>query len=577
MEFMIKKFLISAFFGGLLFFAGPVLAEEKIDRFLTDIRLNSDSSIIVEENISYDFGDTEKHGIYRDIIVGYRARGGNYKLRVSDLSVVDENENPYTFTTSYEGNYLKIKIGDADKTITGKHVYRIIYTVRRAINYFDDHDELYWNATGNDWQVPITEARATVTLPSALPEGDVQKTCYFGPYGSTEICDFGVVAPAVIGRPITNLFFEARNLGVGGGLTIVVGVPAGTIQKPSLSQIIWDIARDNGILILPFIVFIILFRRWKKYGKDAKGRGTIIAEYEAPDNLAPAEVGTLYDGRADKQDVSAQIIQLAINGYLKIRREENGSVFKSTDYVFTKLKTEEDTMKSFDREIMKELFDNRSEVKLSDLKYKFASTMQKIIRNLYEDLTKVGYFSKNPMMVKVKYLSSGFLAFFLAFFVGAFFGFFGVVSFIVSAVIICIFAFVMPALTKQGAETKEKILGLKLYMTVAEEARIKFHNAPEKNPERFEQLLPYAMVMKVEKEWAKQFEGIYNTQPTWYDDPNHRGMFNAALLAGSLSSFDTAAASTLGATVSSSASSGGSGFSGGGSGGGFGGGGGGSW
>ena len=576
MESMIKKFVI-LFFGGLLFFAGPALAEEKIDKFYTNIQMNADASINVEEAITYDFGEDERHGIFRDIIVAYKARGGNYKLRLSDISVVDENNNPYTFTTSYSGSYLQIKIGDADALITGKHIYRIFYTVQRAINYFDDHDELYWNATGNEWQVPIAEARTTVTLPAAIPEGDIRQTCFFGPYASTEICDSGIVASAVLGRPVSDLFFEANNLGPGEGLTVVVGVPAGTIQKPPITRIIWDIIKDNGILLLPLIVFFILFRRWKKYGKDAKGRGTIIAEYEAPDNLAPAEIGTLYDGRADKHDVSAQIIQLAINGYLKIRREENGAVFKSTDYVFTKLKPADDTMKSFDKEIMKELFDSKTEVKLSDLKYNFASTMQKIIRNLYEDLTKAGYFAKNPMMIKVKYLSVGCLVFFLAFFVGVFFGFLGVASIIVSAIIICVFAFLMPALTKLGAETKEKILGLKLYMTVAEEARIKFHNAPEKNPERFEKLLPYAMVMKVEKEWAKQFEGIYNTQPSWYEDANQRGLFNAALLAGCLSSFDTVAASTLGATVSSSASSGGSGFSGGGSGGGFGGGGGGSW
>jgi uncharacterized membrane protein YgcG len=347
--------------------------------------------------------------------------------------------------------------------------------------------------------------------------------------------------------------------------------------KPPLQQTILEVVRDNGILFLPVLIFFWLFLRWRKFGRDAKGRGTIIPEYEAPNNLAPAEVGTLYDNRADRTDVSAQIIQLAVHGYLKIRREETGAVFKSTDYIFTKLKPADDLVKSFDKEIMNGLFEKGETVKLSDLEYEFASTMQKIIRNLYEDLTKDGYFTKNPRLIKAKYLGGGCLFFFLAIFVGAFFGLLGVLSFIISAVIIVVFAFIMPAVTKLGAETKEKILGLKLYMTVAEAARIKFHNAPEKNPERFEKLLPYAMVMKVEKEWAEQFKDIYNIKPTWYDDPSHVGMFNAAMLAGSLSHFDTVAASTLGATVSSSASSGGSGFSGGGSGGGFGGGGGGSW
>ena len=133
----------------------------------------------------------------------------------------------------------------------------------------------------------------------------------------------------------------------------------------------------------------------------------------------------------------------------------------------------------------------------------------------------------------------------------------------------------MPKKTRQGVLAKEHILGLKQYLTVAEKDRIKFHNAPEKNPEHFEKLLPYAMVLGVERDWAKQFEGIYNKQPDCYNDSS--GVpFSALVLSNSLDSFQTKANSAL-ASRPSSASSGGSGFSGGVSGGGFGGGGGGSW
>ena len=134
----------------------------------------------------------------------------------------------------------------------------------------------------------------------------------------------------------------------------------------------------------------------------------------------------------------------------------------------------------------------------------------------------------------------------------------------------------MPAKTRQGALAKEHILGLKRYLTVAEKDRIEFHNAPEKNPEHFEKLLPYAMVLGVEQEWAKQFAGIYNQQPNWYDDSSGK-YFTAFALTDSLNNFQAKADTTL-ASRPSSASSCGSGFGGVGfSGGGFGGGGGGSW
>lgn len=571
-----KKRLICAPFVVALFLAvSPVLAAEQIERFDVTMKLNADASVNVEEAILYDFGEAERHGIYRDLTVKYRARGGTYKLRVEDISVADDADRPYNFETSNNGDALQIKIGDAGTTITGEHWYKIRYTVRRAINYFDEGEEFYWNGTGNGWEVPIISSDIKVFYPAPLAVNAGRETCYAGPAGATDICGEHGFIKNNDGQA-TGAFFRQKNLAAGEGITVVVGVPKGTIVKPPLWQTILETVRDNGILILPIIVFIWLFLRWRKFGRDAKGRGTIIPEYEAPENMTAAEVGTLYDGRADNHDVSAQIIQLAVNGFLKIRREENGKVFKSTDYVFTKLKPLTGDEENFVKEIFDGLFGKGDEIKLSDLKYKFASTMASVKNKLYANLTAEKYFKSNPMLTKGKYIGLAMLVFFLSFFLGGVFGGLGVLAFSVSSVIIFIFAFIMPAYTEAGMLMKEKILGLKMYMVVAEEARIKFHNAPEKNPERFEKLLPYAMVMKVEKEWAEQFKDIYNVKPSWYDDPGQTGMFNAAILVGSLSHFDTAAAGTLAASVSKG-SSGGSGFSGGGSGGGFGGGGGGSW
>ncbi|MDP1845362.1 MAG: DUF2207 domain-containing protein [Candidatus Moranbacteria bacterium] len=146
---------------------------------------------------------------------------------------------------------------------------------------------------------------------------------------------------------------------------------------------------------------------------------------------------------------------------------------------------------------------------------------------------------------------------------------------IISGIIIFIFGWLMPAVTKKGAELKENILGFKDFLSVTETDRLKFHNAPEKTPESFEKFLPYAMVLGVEKEWSKQFEGIYNQQPNWYEDSSGR-MFNAMILSSIVSDFSSSATAAM-SSQPSSAAGGGSGFSGGGGGGGFGGGGGGSW
>ena len=143
----------------------------------------------------------------------------------------------------------------------------------------------------------------------------------------------------------------------------------------------------------------------------------------------------------------------------------------------------------------------------------------------------------------------------------------------------------MPAKTRQGVLAYEHILGLKMYLSVAEKDRLDFHNSPKnltptvknmptKTAAHFENLLPYAMALGVHKEWSEQFKDIYQQSTNWYSDGTG-SHFTSIALANNLIDF-SASANTAIASTPSSASGGGSGFSGGG-GGGFGGGGGGSW
>jgi uncharacterized membrane protein len=571
---MFKKICIVFLLALGLLWGKSAFAAEQINSFDVNVRLSKDASFVVTENIVYDFGEDEKHGIYRDIIYKYKARGGNFALRITNISVTDEKDAPYNFEASNSGIYLHIKIGDANRTITGAHTYKIQYTVARAINYFKDHDEFYWNATGNEWQVPILKSSATVEFPGNFRAEDVSSTCFAGTFGSTDAC---TGRKLLTGGSIyvTGAEFKQSALPELSGLTVVVGLPSGTFAKPTVWQTIWETIKDNFILFLPALVFVYLYWRWYRFGRDPKGRGTVVAQYEAPDNLTPAEVGVIYDEKVHAKDLSAEIISLAVRGYMRINRTEKGKIFKSPEYEFEKLKPGDDLSKDFDKELYNGFFKDGDKVTLSDLRDNFYKNYQRARSQVYANVTAAGYFGKDPGRVRIKYIILAILCFFWAFFIGAFFGGLGIFSFLVCGIMIFIFGMFMPARTQKGVEAKEYIEGLKLYMTVAEKDRINFHNAPEKNPQRFEKLLPFAMALGVENEWAKQFEGIYNQQPSWYNDPTQQ-TFTALLLINSLSTFQT---QSQGALVSSpsSAGSGGSGFSGGGSGGGFGGGGGGSW
>lgn len=583
----IKKFktAMSVLSLALLFLCGNNFAlaagEEKVDNFASTIKMNADASVEVTERIDYDFGQLQKHGIYRDVPVRYAARGGNYNVRLSDVSVADETGSAYEFTVLSSGNDKEIKIGNADTFVTGKKTYVISYRIKRVINYFGDSDELYWNVTGNGFVVPITKASARVIFPGSLGQGNTQIKCFAGIAGSTKACDISQYIYAPDNSSAAGANFSAQNLAAGEGLTIVVGVPKGAVYQPTQSELFKETLIDNVVLFVPLLMFFVAFFIWRKRGKDSAGRGTIITEFDVPDNVTPAEAGTIVDERCEQKELSAEIIELAVKGYLKIKRQEREVLFiKSAEYSFEKLKEADDALGEHEKTLLGGIFEKGDSVKLSDLKSTFYEKYNLFTKEVYDSVSLKGYFFKNPQEARVKYFVI--YLFFLAgiyivifSLLGVAFGVYAVLSFVISLIIAGIFSFVMPQKTEAGVLLKEKILGLKNYLTVAEKDRLEFHNAPEKSPEQFEKLLPYAIALSVEKKWAKQFEGIYNISPTWYEDSRGFNNFTAIYFVDSLNDFRTDFNSSV---VTSAAASGSSGFGGGGfSGGGFGGGGGGSW
>ncbi len=600
--------------GFLLFLAVPSLGSaqssaytEIIRSYDTSIIINKDASIDITEKIEYDFGANQKHGIYRDIPIRYKARGGNFALRISNINVTDENGKDYRFskTQGFASPNIRLKIGDPDKYVTGLRTYVINYKIKRAINYFSGHDELYWNAIGTKWQVAIESARAFVVFPEEVEAKNLKYDSFAGPTGSTQECTSTNLLPGG-SNAIDGIEFYQNGLALYEGLTFVVGLPKGILRRPTFFETALEILRDNGILFLPVATLAFFLWLWRSRGRDPMGRGVVITQFEAPESLTPSEIGTIVDETVHNKDISADIINLAVKGYLKIIRIEEekllGIFGTRVDYVLEKLKSERDLPNGFERKLMTSLFkpdltkllnsslmDEGSEqitknivspesVRLSDLKDKFYKDMKDIRSLIYRSVVQKGYFPASPRMVKGIYAVLGITIIGLGVIlvVTSILGYLGVFSIVFSGIIALAFAPLMPVKTKKGAVAREHILGLKEYLTVAEKDRLKFHNAPEKNPKHFEELLPYAISLGVEEQWAEQFKDIFKEQPSWYYDASGRAL-NSSIFASDLHSFTTSANTILTSSPSSTAAGGGSGFSGGGSGGGGGGGGGGSW
>ncbi len=575
------KLVLLLFLG--LFVSVPVTQAqtgEQIIDYQVFITVNSDSTIGVQEKIQYDFGTVPRHGIFRIIPYRYSTDYGKITAPISDITVKQDSA-PAQFETSQASGTVEVKVGDADTLISGTHLYELEYTVSRSLGYFSDHDELYWNATGTAWQVPIDKAAAIVTLPRKPDEKQIQTNCYTGAQGSVD----RNCSPHVTGNVIT--FAATQPLGPGEGLTVAVGFPKGIVTEPTKTQLREQQLFDNWVVVFPLLALVGMFLIWRRFGKDAKGRGTIVPEYEPPNNLTPIEIGTLVDGKIDQKDISAEIIYLAEQGYLTIEQMEVKKlvVFKGVDYRLKRTDKPDSALSETDRSVLNTLFLSENTVRLTDLRKNlaFGIGLKELKKDVYKDLVQKGYYRSNPVTAKSIPIAVGFLiGIGMVVLFSDMFGPIGIVSSVVTALIIIGFGILMPARTEAGSLAREQILGLKKYIDVAEKDRITFHNSPEKTPARFEKLLPFAMALGVEKAWAKQFEGIYNQNPNWYSGPNavgfsgvHPGLFNVGAFTDNLGSFADSVRSTVASNASHSS---GGGFGGGGfSGGGFGGGGGGSW
>ncbi|KKT01121.1 MAG: hypothetical protein UV76_C0002G0034 [Candidatus Nomurabacteria bacterium GW2011_GWA2_43_15] len=514
--------------------------EEAIWNFDSDIIVNTDNSIDVTETIVYDTGPLERHGIYRDI---YQYSSVGYKMKIESVEVADENGQPYIFSTAEEGKNFRIKIGDPDKTFTGQKTYVIKYHATKAVAQFKDFDEIYWNATGNEWPMPIYEANASVLLSSTRMHYEIEKVlqsaCYFGPKGSPKHLktNFGHSTGSNLDWLDCSIPFEDKDggmefreisLGVNEGLTIAVGFKKGFVAPYSKVDRISDYF---GLLVtgaLFLIIFFSIFLYWYKKGRDPKGTGVIVPQYDVPDNLTPLEVAGIMSKRAGAKNISSEIIYLAEQGYLKINEIPKNilGIFKSKDYELLKLKDFSGLPNIFDQKLLNSLFgENSSSVKLSSLKNKFYGEAKVMMNAVSDALLNKGYYRN--------------------------FGIF-------------------PARSEKGVTAKEYLLGLKDYLQIAEKDRLLFHNAPEKKPEVFEKLLPYAMALGVADIWAKEFEGIYMAPPNWYVGSGNAA-FSAMAFNHSLSNFSSYTSSSL-SSSSSGSGSGGGGSSGGGGGGGGGGG-----
>jgi uncharacterized membrane protein YgcG len=523
-----------------------------ITNFHDEIIVQKNADLEITETIAVDFGSNERHGIYRTIPTKYStSQGLTRSIRISNIAVDQDS-----FKISRTFGELTIKIGDADKLITGQHTYRIHYRVQNALNGFADHTELYWNVTGNGWNNEISQASANVTLPQQIPTSNTQQTAYEGIVSSTNLASAnfaGSTFQFANNNPLYN--YE--------GLTIVAGWPTSVVTLPSTWTKVWWFLQDNWPLFIPIIVLFLLIKNFLRFGKDPSGRRTIVPEFAAPKNITLAQANTLKTERFQDQNLTALIIEWAVAGHIHINEPKKGQ------YELQKIKGLTNAT-SAEKAVFLALFsDNRTTANLTTLKHdtKLIAAKSSLEKETFDWLVANQYFAMNPNNIRIAFIAAGIVLIFISFALAAIIGTAGAIAGTVSGLLILIFAPFMPKRTLLGVHKKEEILGFELYLKTAERYRMQF----AEKEKLFEKFLPYAIAFGVAGLWAKAFKDIATAAPSWYSG-YYASNWSVINFTNGLNSDFSSSMSTI-----TSASSGGSGFSGGGSGGGFGGGGGGSW
>jgi hypothetical protein len=580
----------------------PAAADEGwiVERMRVNIDVRADGTLQFVEQVDVDFRQLQRHGIFRDLRYRLAYDESNVRQYGIQLERVTNGGAPTPVETTREGSLVRFRIGDPDRTLSGRTSYEIRYTVANALNGFADHDELYWNVTGT-WPVAIAATSVVVRM----PEDGVQRVaCFQGPAGSTEPCSARFTTREAV-------FGSTRQLHEGEQMTVVVGMRRGIVPEPRpellpnpiFGSTLFD--RTPALLASSALLLVGVLggfgTLWWREGRDRRyvsqyyltqstkeetrpmfTSETAGVEFEPPEKLRPAQMGVLLDERADIRDLTATIVDLAVRGYLRITEVPKEGWFGSQDWRLDQLKEADDTLLAYERKVLEGLFAGASATehsaiascKLSSLKKKFYTHLEGIKKALYADAVKRRWFPRNPDTVRKVYFIAGAvtaaISVFLTMALGRAWGA-GLIGLPVglAGILLMVFSGAMPRRTATGREMMRRSLGFAKYIKTAETRQ---HEYAER-ANIFAEYLPFAIVFKCVDRWARTFRDIAipASASGWYVG---QGQFNASNFSSNLNSFSSTVSSAI---TSTPGGSGKSGFSGGSSGGGGGGGGGGSW
>lgn len=556
--------------------ASALAANFTTEKFQTRLSLSQDRTLEVEEDISVTFL-VAQHGLIRNIPYKYYKDGRPTRtINFSLVSVSLDTGNGFQIVPCSQGTNNRdwvLKIGDKNRTLTGRARYKILYRANRVITDFatdpllGPHSELLWNAIGASWPTTIDSASAIVEFPAPHP-GKFAFRAVVGELGQKHGVNLQSIPSQKTANNLTVQLSHSQDpqrdhavatvqkaLSQGEGLTIALALPQGTLAArdaevaastpdagsmslPLFDQTTTELPSSPLGYFIPIIVLPLLY--WITRGNFVRFKGPLVTRFEAPDGVSAPLSGYLLDSRVDPRDVVSGIVSLAQKGAARLRNVTAGQM----QVELLGLDRGRD-LSVFERDLYGALEPYGPLVDPTQLRGEFSASYGQLSRCLMMEAIEKKFFRSSTASKGCLWGCGFFVALLAISAICLFFSPIGTaVGFVISGIAGIVLLARMTNLLPAGAVAKGQILGLKEFISRAQKDELRSMLGREPDQALFETLLPYAVAFGMVDRWFKAFEGINIAQPEWFVS-DASDLYWAAAFSNSFDDFSSSYGSSM--------------------------------
>ena len=572
-------FSIMFVFFTLFFLSTKSLIAEKITNYEVTVQMNKNGTLTVNEVIDYEFDGVAKHGIYRDIPLRSKKNGVDIYKSYIKMNSIKRNGISEEYSTKLFDEGIRYRVGSADRFVeNGVNRYEFNYVIYNAVFEKNGIYQVYFNAIGQFWQVPIEKAVVNVRFGNGKPvlENEISQLDVFtGEYGQSGKDYITNLNNGTV-EIKTNKVLEAYN-----GLSFRLN-----LKTDNISPTFWDKLQTLYyayplIAVGPLVIILLAiygFITWYIFGRDV-GKKAIVPEFNIPKDISAMYAAYINGERGPKEILTIGVLSLLSKSYIEADDEEgNGrnvkytlsnskrsklelaeeekivfNALSDTGYIFKRERSLYDASNKilglFEKEYKKKVYRDNSIFNIafiigiivvfmvsstassgttgvSDSDFGVVSLIMiasffGILLNMIFSIIKNIYGNNSTFLKVIKWITILFISVI-----------YGVLNFIVIGIIMAMYAVyskIIGRYTVDGMRKKEYLDGMKMYIKTAEANQIMKFNDVDELVAYFKGILPYAVALGVKNEAVKLMKNtikLYDFDESTYSYINRGVHFN---------------------------------------------------